>query len=374
MLTVVFGGAFDPPHLQHSALCAAAVKELGADRLVLVPTFLPPHKSEGFLSYTDRAALAKIAFGGLAKEVVVDDIEQTRQKDNYACMVLPLLNEKYGDIVYLLGGDSLEYLDAWYNPTEVLSACPIAVADRYGFKSVRESAAALKSKFGKGDFRFLNFVGEGVSSSDVKARLLLNMDVKCLSPDVSDYIRNNGLFRDFASTCEKVRSYENAELYDHTENVVLRGVNLNSAHNLKQDFKKVFLACLLHDNAKQRKEVEGLDVPADSIGTPVLHQFLGAEKAKRDFGITDVQILDAIRYHTTAKADMTVFEKLIYTADSTSYDRDYAPIPELRRIVDDNFEEGFKAVLRFTYEKLLSAGKPIYPLTLDAVNFYLLNK
>lgn len=71
---------------------------------------------------------------------------------------------------------------------------------------------------------------------------------------------------------------ESAELYAHSVQAVMRAVDLNSRHNLRQDFDKVFLAALLHDNAKERPSADGLDVPSDSIGTPVLHQFLGAEK------------------------------------------------------------------------------------------------
>lgn len=112
-------------------------------------------------------------------------------------------------------------------------------------------------------------------------------------------------------------------------------------------------------------------MPADSVGTSVLHQFLGAEKAKRDFGVTDDEILNAVRYHTTAKPEMTVFEKLIYTADSTSYDREYEPIPVIRAIADEDFEKGFLSVLEYTYMKLVAKGGAIYPLTEDAVRYYL---
>ena len=68
---------------------------------------------------------------------------------------------------------------------------------------------------------------------------------------------------------------------------------------------------------------------------------------------------------------MTTFEKLIYAADSTSYDRNYEPIPALRRAVDEDFEQGFLAVLRYAYNKLLADKMPIYPLTVEAVKFYL---
>ena len=75
MITVVFGGAFDPPHLEHSRVTKIACSFLGAERLVIVPTYKPPHKSGGTLAFDHRVALAKIAFEGCAREVIIDEIE-----------------------------------------------------------------------------------------------------------------------------------------------------------------------------------------------------------------------------------------------------------------------------------------------------------
>ena len=217
----------------------------------------------------------------------------------------------------------------------------------------------------------LDFVGKEVSSGRIRAEFFLGENSDLVPEAVGRAVRERGFYRDYAETVTKVRDFESAELYEHTRQVVFRAVDLNSAHNLKCDFRKVFLAALLHDNAKQRPSLDGLSVPADSVGTSVLHQFLGAEKAKRDFGVTDDEILNAVRYHTTAKPEMTVFEKLIYTADSTSYDREYEPIPVIRAIADEDFEKGFLSVLEYTYMKLVAKGGAIYPLTEDAVRYYL---
>lgn len=375
MLTIIFGGAFDPPHSEHANMLKNAVGELGADRLVVVPTFRPPHKSEGFLPYSARIDLIKIAFDGIIDDFVVDEIERERaesgEKYNYASDVLPSLKEKYGDIIYLIGGDSVEYFPTWHEPEKILSVCPVAVVERKGFENASSSVQKIVDKFGCGDFRVLSYVGERVSSSKIKAELLLGLRPSDLACGVLDYIEKHGYFKEYATWLNMLKTYQEPELFEHTLNVVLRAIDLNSTHNLKQDFKKTFEAALLHDNAKRRPSLDGLDVPSDAVGTTVLHQFLGEKKAERDFGVTDPEILSAIRYHTTAKADMSVFEKLIYTADSTSYDREYEPIPALRKIADEDFEAGFRAVLKYTYDKLASAGKPIYPLTLNAVEYYL---
>ena len=68
---------------------------------------------------------------------------------------------------------------------------------------------------------------------------------------------------------------------------------------------------------------------------------------------------------------MTMLEKLVYTADSLSFDRTYEPIPKIREIAMRNFDEGFKAVLKYTYDKVMKSGKPMHPMTQEAVDYYL---
>lgn len=366
--TLVFGGAFDPVHKEHVAMCKSAMLRLGISKLVLVPTVTPPHKSAGFLSFEQRCDLLKIAFDGV--NFVIDVIENVRGKDNYSALTLPILKEKYGDIVYLVGGDSLEYFDTWYHPEAIVKVCPIAVCQREGFDDIAMRAQYLKQKFG-GEFILLDYVGKDVSSSEVRAKLLMGDNPDEIDEKVLCEIRKKGMFCEYREMAKQLHSYQPDELFAHSKAVVLTAMRLNSRHNLKQDFTKVFLACFLHDNAKKRPSLDGFDVPLDAVGTPVLHQFLGAEKARRDFGITDESILDAIRYHTTAKANMTMLEKLVYTADSVSFDRTYEPIPQIREIAMRDFDEGFKAVLKYTYDKVSASGKPMHPLTLDAVKCYL---
>lgn len=371
MPTIVFGGAFDPPHKEHVRALKCAVGTLGAGRVVVLPTYLPPHKSAGYLPFATRAELARLAFEGeVGAEVVVDCEEERRGKDNYAYVLLGEMKKRYGDIVYLIGGDSLRDIGTWRHPEKIFRECPVAVAPREGAGDTAKLRRKALETYG-GEVIMLDFEGDDVSSGRVKAELLMGLVCDAVPQKVMRYIESHGLFGEYREWMEKLRGMESEELLDHSASAVMRAVDLNSRHNLKQDFCKVFEAALLHDNAKERPSLDGFDVPEDSVGTPVLHQFLGAEKAKRDFGVTETDILDAIRYHTTAKPDMTVLEKLIYTADSTSYDREYDPIPQLRAATDADFERGFEEVLAYTYAKLKKKGGRVYPLTEEAVKYYL---
>ena len=372
MKTIIFGGAFDPPHNEHVMMLKAAIAATGATRAVVVPTYSPPHKSSAVLPFEVREGLCRAAFEGIdGVRVVVDDIERRRGGDNYSCLVLPILKKKYGDdTVFLMGGDSLRYLDTWRDPGAILAASPVLAVARVGFGEARAMAEDIMRRLG-GSITVIEPCEKGVSSARVRATLMLGENCDDIPAEVGDMIRREGLMREMSETVKKVRESESDELYEHTRQVIFRALDLNSLHNLKCAFREVFLAALLHDNAKERKDASGYDIPKDSVGTPVQHQFLGAAMAEKDYGVTSPAVIFAIACHTTAKPDMTTFEKLIYTADSTSYDRMYDPIPALREECDADFEKGFRAVLRYTVDKLHSKGGAVYPLTEDAAKFYL---
>ena len=163
MPTLIFGGAFDPPHNEHIKALRCAVETTGAERAVILPTYYPPHKSAGFLDFATREELCRLAFSDVGCEVVVDDEEKRRGKDNFACILLAEMKRKYGDIIYLIGGDSLRDLDTWRNPEAIMKICPVAVAPRKGCGDAAAQRDAALKKYG-GEIILLDFLGEDVSS------------------------------------------------------------------------------------------------------------------------------------------------------------------------------------------------------------------
>ena len=132
--------------------------------------------------------------------------------------------------------------------------------------------------------------------------------------------------------------------------------------NLK--YEDVFVSALLHDCAKH------LDMEMEGVPKPVVHQFSGADRAKEKYGINDEVILDAIRYHTSGKPDMTKPGKLIYCADMLEPNRVYDGVDELRKEINEDFEKGFVACITRSYDHLLQQNRPIYPLTKECVEYY----
>ncbi len=364
MKTLIFGGAFDPPHREHLNILLEASKAVNFDRVVIVPTFNPPHKEDSVIDFDTRVALIDKLFKKSGINYVVDDMEKQRGDGNYAVEVVSALKEKYGgELYYLIGGDSLVNIETWHKPELLFPLVTLVVCGRDGYFGLDEKIEYLKNKYGAKIIK-INYVGSGISSTLVRLRLNLGLSV-----DVEGLELIKDKFNKYEAILKQLKSYQSDDLYLHSRAVAYRAVEIAKRHGLDVDIDKAFLAGLLHDNAKQRLSLDGFIVPSDAVGSPVLHQFLGSMKAKRDFKIEDSEILSAINYHTTGRANMTTLEKLVYCADMLSEDRPC--IENLLKVIMTDFEIGFRSCLASSYFYVLSKKRGMYPLTQQAFDYYI---
>lgn len=372
--TIVFGGSFDPVHVEHTNILKAAVRELCADKVIVVPTKNPPHKSASKTPFSDRAEMARIAFSQVSANVIVDDIENRNDGVNYSSDNLPVLEKKYGKFVYVIGGDSLLALESWHEPEFIVRNFEIAVFDREGYQSAKDKAAELNEKW-NGKIRILEHVGKEVDSHTIRDRLMLKADVSGLDENVVRYIKSRNLYSEFFPYVDKAATYLDAKRLVHSKNTALVALSLNRNFCPKIDEDKALFAGLLHDVGKMYDKTELPNniqnvIPKDSIGTPVQHQFVSAEIVKNDFHISDEDVLNAIRFHTTGRENMSQFEKLIYVSDLISYERNFQGVESLRKAVYNDFEKGFITCLTYSRDYVVETGREVYPLTDKAINFY----
>ena len=156
----------------------------------------------------------------------------------------------------------------------------------------------------------------------------------------------------------------------HTADVVIAALQKVKALGL--DSEKVKIATTLHDCAKyiDYTKVEGFVLP-DKVPAPVVHAFLGAYVAEKVLGVTDPEILDAIRYHTSGKADMTTLGKLVFVADMVEEGRTYEGVEKLRELFEkDDFELCFVECLKEEFLHLLNKKQYIYEQTINAFTYY----
>lgn len=362
MKTAIFGGAFDPFHKEHKSVIVNAQKSLSLDRVVVVPSFLPPHKDHLCSPYEVRREMVKAGVSDLPY-VIIDDIEKERGEVNPTSVTLPILKEKYpsDEFFFIMGGDSVKNFHSWINPQKIADEAILAVVERSGCGDFDIDVKSLVATYGAKVIK-IPYVGKRVSSSVVKATVELGFESNDISDEVRKIIDEHGLYRKFGTIIKKLKADIPEKTFIHCSSTAIYGENFAGENKLT--YEEVFLACILHDCAKHIKvEMEG--VPA-----PVVHQFTGAERARDFYGVTDERILSAIRYHTSGKPDMTKLEKITFSADMLEPNRNFDGVEKLRAIMDEDFEKGFVACVNATYTHLLAKGGEIYPLTRECAEYY----
>lgn len=166
--------------------------------------------------------------------------------------------------------------------------------------------------------------------------------------------------------------------YEHTLGVAHTAACLAMSEG--HDMEKAFLAGLLHDCAKWMSDKEYLayckkhDIDVTDVeraNPPLLHSKVGACMANKDYGITDEDILSAIRWHTTGHPDMTLLEEIIFVADYIEPNRTHDP--ELNEIRKEAFTDLHKATCHIyanTMRHLKTSAKTLDPMTEKAYEYY----
>lgn len=155
----------------------------------------------------------------------------------------------------------------------------------------------------------------------------------------------------------------------HTLGVMETSVIL--ANRFGGDAVKADLAAILHDYCKywpieeQAKIIRENDLPQDLLDydKELWHSHAGAYIAKAKFGIHDEEILDAIRYHTSGRVQMTLLDKIVCLADYMEPGRDFPGVDLIRKIAEHSLEKALIAGFDSTISFLITKGKRIYPLT-----------
>lgn len=162
--------------------------------------------------------------------------------------------------------------------------------------------------------------------------------------------------------------------FEHVLSVVETAKKL--AEHYEVDVEKVELAAYLHDIAKfmeqeKLREIivkENGDQRILSFHTELWHGPAGAEIARDEFNIQDEDILNAIRYHTTGRANMSAIEKIIYIADLIEPGRKFTGSDRLREIATENLDDAMGACVQHSLQFLLSKSVAIYPDSLECYN------
>lgn len=384
----VFGGTFNPPHLGH-VLAAREVKNaLGLDRVLFIPDSQPPHKEvpKGSPGPELRLEMVRQAVAG-EDYALVSDIELSRPGKSYTSDTLRGLKEQYPeDTLYLImGTDMFLSLHTWHEPEVICSLAVIAAMqrdekDRSGEMQLQK--AALEAAFGAKVELVPNRRVE-ISSTKVRRLLILGGAEKYVAEPVLRLIREKGLYgvgEDYKNLSEeKLREIGTALLKRKRVNHVLGCAEtaVKLARHYGADETVALRAGLLHDVTKaidgedQLLLVDKYDIMISDFERrhpKLLHAKTGAAVAKYVFGECD-EVVEAIFWHTTGKADMTLMEKIIYLADYMEPTRNFPGVDDLRETVWRDIDEGLKMGLEFCIAELIRENKTVCTDSSDALRF-----
>jgi predicted HD superfamily hydrolase involved in NAD metabolism len=167
--------------------------------------------------------------------------------------------------------------------------------------------------------------------------------------------------------------------YQHTIGVMETAIML--AENYGADVSKAELAAIFHDYAKFRPKDEMKQIileqnmPAELLeyNSELWHAPVGAYLAEKEAGITDLEVLDAIRYHTSGRVGMTLLDKIIYLADYIEPGRHFPGVDEVRAMAEEDLDKALVQSMKNTIQFLMKKNQPVFPDTFKAYNTIVLN-
>ena len=168
--------------------------------------------------------------------------------------------------------------------------------------------------------------------------------------------------------------------YEHTLGVEATAIQLAKMYGA--DVEKASLAALLHDYAKyypveEMKAIilaEQLDQRLLSFHYELWHAPVGAWLMLKKGYITDEDILNAIRYHTTGRRNMSLLEKIIYLADYIEPGRSFPGVDEVRALAKVDLNKALLQAVTNTVIFLATKQQLIFPDTLGMYNELLIQE
>ncbi|MCL1903632.1 MAG: nicotinate (nicotinamide) nucleotide adenylyltransferase [Oscillospiraceae bacterium] len=327
MKIAVFGGAFNPPHLGHINIVKSVCAIIKPEKTLIIPTGNAPHKSTMTL-YDKRLKLAKAAFPGCE----ISDIEN-KPVLSYTIDTIRELKASYPEdteLFLIIGSDMLLNFAQWNNYEEILKQCTVVAAARDSFE------------YGEYAKRF------GITLIDI--------------PIVE--MSSSG-----------IREMFKPKRYVHSVNVAIMCGELSERWGLSSELaEKAYIAGILHDIMKKSEVVpnfaEYQPSPEELAEPKLWHAISGAKYVRDVMHIVDFDIVNAIRFHTVGRPEMSIVEKIVYIADKISEERDYKDVDELRALAFENLDLAVYESIKASIKKTLKKDKRIPPYTIDAYHYY----
>lgn len=354
---IIFGGTFDPVHNGHVRIALASSMRLNAD-VIFVPARSPRWKTP-LTSANHRLNMLKLALRGCASGTMISDFELKSDADiNYSIDTVRYFKKKYpkDKLYFVIGADQVNQFPKWKNAEEISRLATIVFVARPNYELDQEVIQTYNMK----DLTFLE-------SGDVSSSSFREMKSIDVPYEVIRYIEDKRLY--YVGKLAKFIPEKRLNHSIEVANLALRIAKVNKLPNIE----KYYIAALLHDVGKTyaNDSQEALDFMLKNypqyIKLPnfAYHQFIGEYIARTEFGITDKDILDAIKFHCTGNKNMSDVAMVVYASDKIEPTRGF----DSRFLINScmrNYKQGFIDTLIDNKKYLLAHNKDITNELTDA--------
>lgn len=391
----IFGGTFDPIHAGHIAILEAAAGSGYLDMIIVIPTAHPPHKPKDQISMASyRYEMTRIALDRIDFPVPVSlsNIELFRKGVSYTLDTIFELKSSFSpddEFILIYGSDVVFEIENWYKPRRIMEICELYLAARPGFTGTEfdKKVQYLKDEYSA---KIRMFKSEKINISSKEIREFFIEDPKktshYLTPALNQWITINQIYSNLKymkllseETFRLILEYEcsvqrilDKERVIHSVNTMIESIKLAGIFN--GDIQKSAIAGLIHDCAKSKTIEEGSNwllinepnLTGTSAPPDIIHAYIGRQIAIDEFKIYDTDILNAIYYHTTSRANSSLLERIIFVADKIEPSRTFPGIEDIRIVAYRNLDEGLRICLRDIIKLLYSRKKDPHPDTIKA--------
>ena len=380
----MFGGTFNPPHLGHLKAAQAAMDELGIARLYVIPSGVPPHKTlpKETPAPKDRYRMAQFLFAGDAR-IQVLGLELRREGVSYTVDTVQEIRGRHPEEpVYLfMGTDMFLSLEKWHRAEELMGLItPVVFARAEGQTAeIAAYAATLNGKYGVEpvliDYELLE-----TSSTFLREALQERQGVEFVGEAVYREIVRKGHYGaklNLPWLREQAYGMLKPKRVLHVQGTEEEAARL--AQHWGADADSAREAAILHDITKRIDHGAQLRILAeygmlvDNLtreSVKLLHAKTGAILARELFSVSDA-VYDAIAYHTTGRAEMTLLDKILYVADFMEPERDFDGVQRLRKLAYTDLDRAVLYGLELTLAELEARGERPHPDTEAAIACYL---
>ncbi len=381
----IYGGTFNPPHVGHIRAAQYAIEGLKLSKLLLMPSCIAPHKVLPSDSPTprQRCEMLQLAAG---EKMEVCDMELCRGGVSFTFETVEQLRQQYPDKerILFMGTDMFLSFLTWREPQRIIDNVSIGVFYR-GESGEMEAIGAQKAELeamGAKVYLVENPV-TAISSTQLRRMLVFRCADPFLPEGVAAYIQANNLYgvaRNYRHLpMEKLEQVVVSLLKPNRVAHVLgcRDTAAELARRWGADETDAARGGLLHDVTKALDgplqltlcREYGIVLSEFSQKNPkTLHALTGSLVADRIFG-ENKKVVDAIRCHTTGKADMTTLQKILYVADYMEPNRDFPGVETLRALAFEDLDKALKLGLTMTIDLLKEQRREISPESAEALAF-----